>query len=186
VTGEAQGTCRRVGCPDFGKPIPEGDDRSWHALETGEAQGISEQDRQQWWELADAATPGPWELTPSGVILGPPHRVHQLAQWVVQLVDLIHDHDAEFIAAARTAVPALLAALADRDRELAELRAKIAAVELDCRTALLYTPNSASVMAQQRLAIGVLRDLGCEFDAAAYSARLAASSGSAPTGQEER
>jgi hypothetical protein len=37
--------------------------------------------------------------------------------------------DPEFIAASRTAVPALLAALADRDRELAELRDRIADYE---------------------------------------------------------
>jgi hypothetical protein len=90
--------------------------------------------------LIDAATPGPWEMQPGGIILGPPRNRESLAAWVVQLVDLIHDADAEFIAAARDLVPALL-------ERAQRAEARLAAVE----AALLQGGQTPAIRAQQAL-----------------------------------
>jgi hypothetical protein len=124
---------------------------------TGETQGISKQARQRWQELADAATP-------SVMVSG---------EWSRDSLETAHGHepeDADFIAAARTAVPALLAALADRDRELTKLRAKIAKME-DAFEEWEETPNLYSPAFAARFLRAALND---DADP------------SAPPGQEER
>ena len=71
--------------------------------------------------LAGAATPGPWVLasvmheTNEAVGIA---FVQSPTGWPAQC---LHSRDAVFIAAARTAVPALLDALAERDAEVARL-----------------------------------------------------------------
>ena len=64
--------------------------------------------------LADAATPGPWDEHEWAVVALPE---------VAPVCHAVHEDDAAFIAASRTAVPALLAALDDAERERDRLRA---------------------------------------------------------------
>ena len=84
---------------------------------------LTEAERVRLRELADAATPGPWFVEFSGELDGKLAQI-ECARWrgCLNTIDLGEDHaTAEFIAAARTAVPALLDAL-----EAAEQRAATA------------------------------------------------------------
>lgn len=80
----------------------------------------------RWAALADAATPGPWEYDPA---VSEPESLRSIKApeadgWCVA-VDL-NDEDGTFIAAARTAVPALCADNARLRAEVASLRAALA------------------------------------------------------------
>lgn len=89
----------------------------------------------EWVALADAATPGPWRWTPNT----PSRWAHvdcrlgaggQQVRGRAAVADVVVDADARFIAAARTAVPVLAAALesarADNDRVALARRALLA------------------------------------------------------------
>jgi hypothetical protein len=122
---------------------------------TGEAQGISEQD-------------GPIEVNLGGRFIG----------WSNEPV-------AGAMLALGLEVTRLSAALADRDRELAELRATIAEVEHLVRDAPYFRAETPPALAATLTGHTVG---GCECPrCVVIRAGLAAlaSSGSAPTGQEE-
>lgn len=80
-------------------------------------------DRDQLRELASGATPGPWSypgellgLPCSTVFAGDPKRTH------AAYVAAMRPHNGEFIAAARTAVPALLDMLDQADARIKAVR----------------------------------------------------------------
>lgn len=83
-------------------------------------------------ELEAKATPGPWTAVTTGVRGGDHWYVCDEGESIAHISanDGINEDqrqpDAEFIAAARTAVPALLSALDDRDARIAELEAELA------------------------------------------------------------
>jgi hypothetical protein len=140
---------------------------------TGDAQGISEQDRQRVIDqvavaLDDMTMPlgrGGWESCVADLIKGAPILLAALADRDRELAELRRDALAWVDRAAT-----LDAALDAQTRELAELRAKIAEVEWLCREHA-YDPGGGVGHLVSR---GEIRRI------------LAASSGSAPTGQEER
>lgn len=77
---------------------------------------ITQEQLEQWRALADAATPGPWELKNYG------KSVYLAGPAIEDIIGRIQFHagaDAAFIAAARAAVPALLAEV---ERLTAEVR----------------------------------------------------------------
>jgi hypothetical protein len=84
--------------------------------------------RAQWKQLAERALPGPWTAGPeNGELAGDPDDpwvVFGLSFWV-SISSNDTKADAEFIAAARTAVPELLDALEAAEAEIAKLRARV-------------------------------------------------------------
>ena len=103
-------------------------------------------DRNRLRKLADAATPGPWENTRNGVqqSLAAATKVGDYKYEGVGIVpeEYVRQDDAEFIAAAREAVPALLDALTRAEAQSAirgravviyRERARQAEAERDCR-----------------------------------------------------
>lgn len=94
---------------------------------------ITPEQRAEWWALADAAIEGPWEAER---ILHRPHDGDRHWCWEVTLdeqpfIDCIREDEmdaretAEFIAASRQAVPALLDALDQVERERDEAEAAV-------------------------------------------------------------
>ena len=81
--------------------------------------------RTEWQTLADAATPGPWYSQENDLIGGfcvmptdsPPSQVRACT-----IADFTSAKDSRFIAAAREAMPALLAEVAQLQSEVATLR----------------------------------------------------------------
>ena len=100
---------------------------------------VTEQQAQEWRELAEAATPGPWWITknPEFFAVVASHPV-EVGDTFIAVVDgeLSKDseHDAAFIAAARTAVPALLA---ERD-DLAALWTQVVACAEESTNSTTY------------------------------------------------
>lgn len=94
--------------------------------------------RAEWKRLADAATPGPWERLAGDEgrrIASEPLRVLGFDSVIARIESGRHHHDAVFVAAARDAVPALLAAL---DAVEARERDPVASLGLsDEQTAIL-------------------------------------------------
>ena len=90
-------------------------------------------DRNRLRKLADAATPGPWENTRNGVqqTIGAATKVGDYKYEGVGIVpeEYVRQEDAEFIAAARTAVPALLDALASAEDRATQAKARIRHLE---------------------------------------------------------
>ena len=90
-------------------------------------------DRNRLRKLADAATPGPWENTRNGVqqSLAAATKVGDYKYEGVGIVpeEYVRQEDAEFIAAARTAVPALLDALASAEDRATQAKARIRHLE---------------------------------------------------------
>jgi hypothetical protein len=90
-------------------------------LDTPSAEQIAE-----WRRLADAATPGPWRaLTDDHGYKGIEHalwsgELNAMGSYVAEF--MVTRADADFAAAAREAVPALIAALEAAHTQLAELR----------------------------------------------------------------
>ena len=66
---------------------------------------LTDQQLDEYAALADAATPGPWHLTDSDAIVAPLTQQHVADVWEPTAAS----RNGEFIEAARTAVPALLA-----------------------------------------------------------------------------
>ena len=92
-----------------------------------------DRDRDRLRRLADAATPGPWENTRNGVqqSLAAATKVGDYKYEGVGIVpeEYVRQEDAEFIAAARTAVPALLDALASAEDRATQAKARIRHLE---------------------------------------------------------
>ena len=90
-------------------------------------------DRNRLRKLADAATPGPWENTRNGVqqTIDAATKVGDYKYEGVGIVpeEYVRQEDAEFIAAARTAVPALLDALASAEDRATQAKARIRHLE---------------------------------------------------------
>jgi hypothetical protein len=77
---------------------------------------ITEQQLADWQRLADAATPGPWFVDFAGEIGEKFAIICDVARgsWGSDALNFGEDHaTAQFVAAARVAVPALIAALRD-------------------------------------------------------------------------
>ena len=92
-----------------------------------------DRDRDRLRRLADAATPGPWENTRNGVqqTIDAATKVGDYKYEGVGIVpeEYVRQEDAEFIAAARTAVPALLDALASAEDRATQAKARIRHLE---------------------------------------------------------
>lgn len=89
---------------------------------------ITNEQAQEWRELAEAATPGPWE---PGVLSIPRDSVISVSEnrYVCSVGNGGYwQQDAAFIAAARTAVPALLTERDALAAEVQQLRAQLDAV----------------------------------------------------------
>lgn len=99
---------------------------------------ITPDERAEWRALADAATPGPWEASIDD-LTDEINVVHdqEYRAWVAHTGmpgGPYAQESAEFIAAARTAVPRLLDALDTADAEVARLREEAAPVRPDRET----------------------------------------------------
>ena len=90
-------------------------------------------DRDRLRKLAGRATPGPWENTRNGVqqTIDAATKVGDYKYEGVGIVpeEYVRQEDAEFIAAARTAVPALLDALASAEDRATQAKARIRHLE---------------------------------------------------------
>ena len=96
---------------------------------------ISAAQREEWKRLADEATPGPWELCPydrgNPKIGLAPSRWTWVNEIQIGAAGRLTIPDAQFVAASRTAVPALLRALEvvekerDHNREVIEIYVKL-------------------------------------------------------------
>jgi hypothetical protein len=182
VTGEAQGISEQCPHGDPTCPCPDGD---WCHYEDDPATGtkamrcptpghcdagISEQDRQQWQEgPAFAYCDHHWISRHQPDFPDPIYWVTHCSQCGRVSGDQLREELAPLLAERDAA----RAALADRDRELAELRAKIAAEIFDAVSDRLLIAGTDHLT--RMICLGAIKGV---------VARDAASSGSAPTGQE--
>ena len=124
-------------------------------------------------QRANAATKGEW------IVGGPGFVYSERDKFLIPVARTGANADAEFIAHARTDVPALVAEVRRLSAALDEQQRRIEDAALFCRLTMRYEPSSDTTLASQRTALGVLDALGVEFDRDEYLARLAA----APSGE---
>lgn len=116
---------------------------------------VTEQQIAGWRNIAEAATPGPWSVdeSPYNFAVFAPHPVES-GGTCIAVIDggLSNDsrHDAAFIAASRTAVPALLAERDALAAEVQQLRAQLAGE----RALMNMVPGYVQYLAKWRVGDG--------------------------------